>query len=122
VLASLAFIAQNRGYTRPQFSDAAAQSGEVEIIEGRHPVLELGELTGSNDRFVPNDLYMNSASHAILLLTGPNMGGKSTYLRQTALIALMAQMGGFVPARSARLPVVDRIDRKSTRLNSSHRL
>jgi len=119
VLASLAFIAQNRGYTRPQFSAAAGQSDEVEIIEGRHPVLELGELTGSNDRFVPNDLYMNSASHAILLLTGPNMGGKSTYLRQTALIALMAQMGGFVPARSARLPVVDRI---FTRIGASDNL
>jgi DNA mismatch repair protein MutS len=119
VLASLAFIAQNRGYTRPQFSAAAEESGEVEIIEGRHPVLELGELTGSNDRFVPNDLYMNSASHAILLLTGPNMGGKSTYLRQTALITLMAQMGGFVPARSARLPVVDRI---FTRIGASDNL
>ncbi len=116
VLASLAFIAQNRGYCRPQF---AADSGELEIIEGRHPVLEQLELTGSNDRFVPNDLYLNSASHSILLITGPNMGGKSTYLRQTALTVLMAQMGGFVPARSARLPVVDRI---FTRIGASDNL
>ncbi|HEU4413877.1 MAG TPA: DNA mismatch repair protein MutS [Candidatus Angelobacter sp.] len=106
VLASLAFVAQNRGYCRPQFS---AGAGELEIMEGRHPVLEQLELTGSNDRFVPNDLYLNSSSHSILLITGPNMGGKSTYLRQTALTVLMAQMGSFVPARSARLPVVDRI-------------
>ncbi|HEY6305103.1 MAG TPA: DNA mismatch repair protein MutS [Candidatus Angelobacter sp.] len=133
VLASLAFIAQNRAYCRPQFalvSPAGDSSGaadpvnrdELEIIEGRHPVLELGELTGSpesNARFVPNDLYMDSAGHSILLVTGPNMGGKSTYLRQTALIVLMAQMGGFVPARSARLPVVDRV---FTRIGASDNL
>jgi DNA mismatch repair protein MutS len=130
VLAALAFIAQNRAYCRPQFalaSDSPDSSGAadpatedaLEIIEGRHPVLELGELTGSNDRFVPNDLYMDSAGHSILLLTGPNMGGKSTYLRQTALIVLMAQMGGFVPARSARLPIVDRV---FTRIGASDNL
>ncbi|HMC30001.1 MAG TPA: DNA mismatch repair protein MutS [Candidatus Angelobacter sp.] len=116
VLAALAFIAQNRGYCRPQF---AVDSDEMEIIECRHPVLEQLELTGSNDRFVPNDLFLNSSSHSILLLTGPNMGGKSTYLRQTALTVLMAQMGGFVPARSARLPVVDRI---FTRIGASDNL
>jgi DNA mismatch repair protein MutS len=116
VLAALAFIAQNRAYCRPQF---AADSNELEIVEGRHPVLEQLELTGSNDRFVPNDLYLNSTSHGILLITGPNMGGKSTYLRQTALTVLMAQMGGFVPARSARLPVVDRI---FTRIGASDNL
>src|SRR5581483_10297800 len=82
VLASLAFIAQNRAYCRPYF---VADSSELEIIEGRHPVLEQLELTGSNDRFVPNDLYLNSSTHTILLITGPNMGGKSTYLRQAAL-------------------------------------
>lgn len=132
VLASLAFIAQNRGYCRPQFSakpietsteksaeNPATESGELEIIAGRHPVLEQLELTGSNDRFVPNDLYLNSSSHSILLITGPNMGGKSTYLRQTALTVLMAQMGGFVPARSARLPVIDRI---FTRIGASDNL
>jgi DNA mismatch repair protein MutS len=127
VLASLAFIAQNRGYCRPQFSEKPvttstekpAESEELEIIAGRHPVLEQLGLTGSNDRFVPNDLYLNSSGHSILLITGPNMGGKSTYLRQTALTVLMAQMGGFVPARSARLPVVDRI---FTRIGASDNL
>jgi DNA mismatch repair protein MutS len=120
VLAALAFIAQNRGYCRPQFtSKPSAEADEMEIIEGRHPVLEQLELTGSNDRFVPNDLYLNSSSHSILLITGPNMGGKSTYLRQTALAVIMAQMGGFVPARSARLPVVDRI---FTRIGASDNL
>ena len=123
VLASLAFIAQNRGYCRPKFEAGAAtdsnEMDELEIIEGRHPVLEQLELTGSNDRFVPNDLYLNSSSHSILLITGPNMGGKSTYLRQTALSVIMAQMGGFVPARSARLPVVDRI---FTRIGASDNL
>jgi DNA mismatch repair protein MutS len=118
VLASLAFIAQNRGYCRPQFS-SDAEDQELEIIDGRHPVLEQQELTGSNDRFVPNDLYLNSSTHTILLITGPNMGGKSTYLRQTALIVLMAQMGSFVPARSARLPIVDRI---FTRIGASDNL
>jgi DNA mismatch repair protein MutS len=118
VLASLSSIAQNRAYCRPQFLESQV-GGQLEIVEGRHPVLELGELTGSNDRFVPNDLYMDSAGHSIVLLTGPNMGGKSTYLRQTALIVLMAQMGGFVPARSARLPVVDRI---FTRIGASDNL
>ncbi len=116
VLASLAFLAQNRAYCRPQFS---ANAAELEIIEGRHPVLEQLEITGSNDRFVPNDLYLNSSTHNILLITGPNMGGKSTYLRQAALTVLMAQMGGFVPARSARLPVVDRI---FTRIGASDNL
>jgi DNA mismatch repair protein MutS len=78
-------------------------------MEGRHPVIECQELMQSAERFVPNDLYMDSAGHAVLLLTGPNMGGKSTYLRQTALIAILAQIGSFVPARRARLPMFDRI-------------
>ena len=121
VLASLAFIAQNRGYCRPKFTadSSELEIAVLEIIEGRHPVLEQLGITGSNDRFVPNDLYLNSTSHSILLITGPNMGGKSTYLRQTALTVLMAQMGGFVPARSARLPVVDRI---FTRIGASDNL
>jgi DNA mismatch repair protein MutS len=124
VLASLAFIAQNRAYCRPRFAatpsaDPSADLGELEIVEGRHPVLEQLEITGGNDRFVPNDLFLNSTSHCILLITGPNMGGKSTYLRQTALTVLMAQMGSFVPARSARLPVVDRI---FTRIGASDNL
>ncbi len=103
----------------PRGSNENDEDSALEIIDGRHPVLEQLEIAGVNDRFVPNDLYMDSAGHSILLLTGPNMGGKSTYLRQTALIVLMAQMGSFVPARSARLPVVDRI---FTRIGASDNL
>ncbi|HZR29606.1 MAG TPA: DNA mismatch repair protein MutS [Terriglobales bacterium] len=114
VLASLGHMAANRGYCRPQFQE----SGEIEIVEGRHPVVEAHELSRAA-RFVPNDLFLNSSSHSILLITGPNMGGKSTYLRQTALIILMAQMGSFVPARSARLSVMDRI---FTRIGASDNL
>ena len=105
VLACFAHLAATRNYCRPKFDD----SGEFELIEARHPVIELQELTGSADRFVPNDLYLNSSTHTVIVLTGPNMGGKSTYLRQAALIAIMAQMGSFVPARSARLSGVDRV-------------
>ncbi|MGI9102355.1 MAG: DNA mismatch repair protein MutS [Terriglobales bacterium] len=115
VLAGLAHLAANSAYCRPQFIDGA----EVEIRQGRHPVIERQDLTGSTDRFVPNDLYLNATSDAILVLTGPNMGGKSTYLRQTALIVILAQMGSFVPARSARLGVVDRI---FTRIGASDNL
>jgi DNA mismatch repair protein MutS len=114
VLASLGNTAANRGYCRPQFDD----SGDIEIMEGRHPVVEAQELSRAI-RFVPNDLFLNSGSHATLLITGPNMGGKSTYLRQTALIVLMAQMGSFVPARSARLSIVDRV---FTRIGASDNL
>src|SRR4051794_446739 len=116
VLGSLAHVAALRNYRRPQFVNDA---GELEIIEGRHPVIEQQELAGGTDRFVPNDLYLNSTSHNILLLTGPNMGGKSTYLRQTALIVIMAQMGSFVPARLARLSIVDRV---FTRIGASDNL
>jgi DNA mismatch repair protein MutS len=114
VLASLAHIAALRNYCRPQFVEAG---GELEIMEGRHPVIELQEM--SSERFVPNDLYLNGTNHNILLLTGPNMGGKSTYLRQTALIVILAQMGSFVPARSAKLSVVDRV---FTRIGASDNL
>jgi DNA mismatch repair protein MutS len=130
VLASLAHVAALRNYCRPQFlassNDAAAHqaaaessAGELEVVEGRHPVIEQQEMAGGNERFVPNDLYLNSSTHTILLLTGPNMGGKSTYLRQTALIVILAQMGSFVPARSARLSVVDRV---FTRIGASDNL
>jgi DNA mismatch repair protein MutS len=115
VLANFSHIAANRNYCRPQFDE----TGVIELVEGRHPVVERHELTGSADRFVPNDLYLNSTTHAILLLTGPNMGGKSTYLRQAALITIMAQMGSFVPARSLRLSTVDRI---FTRIGASDNL
>ena len=114
VLASFAHIAALRGYCRPTFVDSN-EGGEVEIIGGRHPVIE----QQGSDRFVPNDLYLNATTHTILLLTGPNMGGKSTYLRQTALTVIMAQMGSFVPARSARLSLVDRV---FTRIGASDNL
>ncbi len=130
VLASLAHIAALRNYCRPKFvgsqnHDAASaarrneDAGDLEIIEGRHPVIEQQELAGGSERFVPNDLYLNSSTHNILLLTGPNMGGKSTYLRQAALIVILAQMGSFVPARSVRLGVVDRV---FTRIGASDNL
>ena len=115
VLSAFAYVAALRNYCRPKFDE----SGDLEIIAGRHPVIELQEGTGSADRFVPNDLYLNSTTHAILVLTGPNMGGKSTYLRQAALTVIMAQMGSFVPAASARLPVVDRV---FTRIGASDNL
>jgi DNA mismatch repair protein MutS len=115
VLAALANIAATRDYCRPAFDD----SSTLEIVGGRHPVIEQQEFTASSERFVPNDLYLNSTTQAVLVLTGPNMGGKSTYLRQAALIVILAQMGSFVPARSARLGVVDRV---FTRIGASDNL
>ena len=121
LLAAFAALAANRNYCRPKLvpgpsarADVARdsvvdESSDIEIVEGRHPVIEQLEVSGVADRFVPNDLYLNGTTHSILLITGPNMGGKSTYLRQAALVVLMAQMGSFVPARSARLGLVDRI-------------
>jgi DNA mismatch repair protein MutS len=115
VLANFAALAAEHRYCRPLFSE----DGTLEILAGRHPVLErLGDLP-QGARFVPNDLHMDSAKERILLITGPNMGGKSTYLRQAALIAVMAQMGSFVPATSARLPLFDRI---FTRIGASDSL
>jgi DNA mismatch repair protein MutS len=116
VLASLAHIAALRNYCRPEFMEAG---DGLEIIGGRHPVIEQQELAGGSERFVPNDLYLNGTTRNILLLTGPNMGGKSTYLRQTALIVILAQMGSFVPARSAKLSIVDRV---FTRIGASDNL
>ena len=115
VLSNFAGLAADYNYCRPQFS----AQGEFEIAAGRHPVLErLGE-SQQGERFVPNDLYMNAAGERIMILTGPNMGGKSTYLRQVALIAILGQMGSFVPAERARLPVFDRI---FTRIGASDSL
>jgi len=105
LLASFAALAANCSYCRPVLDESA----DIEIVDGRHPVIEQMEIAGAAERFVPNDLYLNGTTHSILLITGPNMGGKSTYLRQAALIVLLAQMGSFVPARSARLGLVDRI-------------
>ncbi|HEX4749061.1 MAG TPA: DNA mismatch repair protein MutS [Bryobacteraceae bacterium] len=102
--AALAQVAAENRYCKPRFSD----SGEMRIDAGRHPVIEkLAERDAM--RFIPNDLYLNSAREYIALITGPNMGGKSTYLRQAALILILAQVGSFVPAESALLPVVDRV-------------
>jgi DNA mismatch repair protein MutS len=102
VLASTAEIADRYHYIRP-FVD---EEDEIVIRDGRHPVLERMSLS---ERFVANDTQMNTQEYQILILTGPNMAGKSTYLRQVALIVLMAQMGCFVPASDARIGVVDRI-------------
>ena len=115
VLASLAHTAALRNYCRPKFDE----SSDIEILEGRHPVIEQQEWAGGSERFTPNDLFLNSTTHTILVLTGPNMGGKSTYLRQAALAVILAQMGSYVPARSARLGVVDRV---FTRIGASDNL
>ncbi len=116
VLASFAQTAALRNYCRPQFDN----SSDLEIFGGRHPVIEQQELTAAErERFVPNDLYLNSTTHTILVLTVPNMGGKSTYLRQAALTVIMAQMGSFVPAHKARLGIVDRV---FTRIGASDNL
>lgn len=104
VLGNFARLAASRNYVRPEFTG----DHELTILSGRHPVIEQ-LLAQRGERFVPNDLYLNDTSQQILLITGPNMGGKSTYLRQAALLVLMAQMGSFVPATQARLPITDRI-------------
>ena len=114
VLASFAKLAADRGYARPEFN----ATGELLIVGGRHPVIE-ELLRQRGERFVPNDLCFDPGRQQLLLITGPNMGGKSTYLRQAALIVLMAQMGSFVPARQAKLPVTDRI---FTRIGASDNL
>src|SRR5438270_1522812 len=114
VLLALANIAAERGYARPTLDD----SGVIELLEARHPVVEQ-QVTSGAERFVPNDLLLDPQSHLVMLLTGPNMGGKSTYLRQAALIVIMAQMGSFVPVRAARIGVVDRI---FTRIGASDNL
>ncbi len=112
--AALAQVAVERRYTRPRFSSAA----EVKIVAGRHPVIEkLAERDAQ--RFIPNDLYLDRGNCRIALITGPNMGGKSTYLRQAALLIVIAQMGGFVPADEALLPIIDRV---FTRIGASDNL
>ncbi len=114
VTSALAEAAVRNRYSRPRFSD----TGELRIAGGRHPVIEkLSEREAQ--RFIPNDLYLDSAKQVIAVITGPNMGGKSTYLRQAALIAVMAQMGSFVPAEEAVLPLIDRV---FTRIGASDNL
>jgi DNA mismatch repair protein MutS len=114
VTAALAQVAAENRYVRPTFSE----NGEMRILAGRHPVIERLEQQDAG-RFIPNDLYLNSDTDLIAIITGPNMGGKSTYLRQAALIAILAQMGSFVPAESATLPLTDRI---FTRIGASDNL
>jgi DNA mismatch repair protein MutS len=101
-LAALAETAARLDYRRPEMH----HERRLEIREGRHPVVEV---LGGQERFVPNDTLLDADERQILILTGPNMGGKSTFLRQTALLTILAQSGSFVPAREARLPVLDRV-------------
>jgi len=115
VLACFAHLAAQRDYQRPEVSE----DGEMLIQQGRHPVIERIGSEGQAGKFIPNDLYMNNGTDILLIVTGPNMGGKSTYLRQAALVALMAQMGSFVPASRAKLPLFDRI---FTRIGASDNL
>ncbi|HVM76206.1 MAG TPA: DNA mismatch repair protein MutS [Candidatus Saccharimonadales bacterium] len=114
VLAAFAKLAADRNYVRPELN----VTGELLIVGGRHPVIE-ELLKAKGERFVPNDLCFETGRQQLLLITGPNMGGKSTYLRQAALIVLMAQMGSYVPARQAKLPLTDRI---FTRIGASDNL
>jgi DNA mismatch repair protein MutS len=112
VLVSFARVASEHNYARPALDD----SGDLHIVDGRHPVVE--QLNAA-EQFVPNDAHLSPSDAQIVLITGPNMAGKSTYLRQNALIAIMAQMGCFVPASSAHVGVVDRF---FTRVGASDRL
>jgi DNA mismatch repair protein MutS len=100
-LSSLAETAVRRRFVHPTMHDG----DEIEIISGRHPVIEVF----NEEPFIPNSIYLNNSTDRLLIITGPNMGGKSTVLRQTAIICILAQMGSFVPAEKARLPLVDRV-------------
>ena len=102
VLASLARVAQSNDYVRPSINT----KGVIDIQGGRHPVVEK---MNNNQMFIDNDTYLDNKNHRISIITGPNMAGKSTYMRQSALIVLMAQIGSFVPAKSANIGIVDRI-------------
>jgi DNA mismatch repair protein MutS len=122
VLVNFARIAGARNYTRPEFSENVpakkGSRGETLVAGGRHPVIEK-LLEERGERFVPNDLYLEDQSSFLLLITGPNMGGKSTYLRQTALMSILAQIGSYVPAAKAKLPLIDRV---FTRIGASDNL
>jgi DNA mismatch repair protein MutS len=122
VLVNFARIATARHYTRPEFTEKEiprkGSRGALMIAGGRHPVIEK-LLEERGERFVPNDLYLGDDSQFLLIITGPNMGGKSTYLRQAALISILAQAGSFVPAEQAKLPLLDRV---FTRIGASDSL
>ncbi len=105
LLGCFGHLAASRNYVRPAIDD----SGTMETLAARHPVIEWNMQQHGEQRFVPNNLLVDTAGPSLLLLTGPNMGGKSTYLRQAALLVIMAQMGCFVPAQRMRLGIVDRI-------------
>jgi DNA mismatch repair protein MutS len=105
LLANFAHLAALRRYVRPQIVDSSV----LETVGARHPVVECLLDSAGQTKFVANDLYVETGGPSLLLITGPNMGGKSTYLRQAALLVIMAQMGCFVPAKSMRLGIVDRI-------------
>ena len=113
VLSSFSYLAISKKYTRPSFS----KNGKLEIINGRHPVIE--NLLPPTEKFIPNDLSMDIQHSQIHLITGPNMAGKSTYLRQTGIIVLLAQIGCFVPADSATVGIVDKL---FTRVGASDNL
>ncbi|MBC7911556.1 MAG: DNA mismatch repair protein MutS, partial [Pyrinomonadaceae bacterium] len=100
-LCSLAEAAVRCRFVRPELH----VGDEIEIVDGRHPMIE----AFNDEPFIPNDLFMNNSTDRFLIITGPNMGGKSSFLRQTALIHILAQVGSFVPAKSARLPILDRV-------------
>lgn len=102
VFASLAMVAEQNNYCRPKLNE----KGLIDIKDGRHPVVER---MIQNEMFVANDTYLDNGSNRVSIITGPNMAGKSTYMRQSALIVLMAQIGSFVPAKSAKIGIVDRI-------------
>ncbi|MDE6883839.1 MAG: DNA mismatch repair protein MutS [Lachnospiraceae bacterium] len=102
VLSALSYVAERNQYVRPALND----KGVIDIKDGRHPVVE--QMTG-NDMFISNDTYLDNQKNCIAVITGPNMAGKSTYMRQTALIVLLAQIGSFVPAKKANIGIVDRI-------------
>lgn len=102
VFASLSLVAERNHYVRPSLNE----KGVIDIKDGRHPVVEQ---MIEHDMFIANDTYLDNQKHGIAVITGPNMAGKSTYMRQTALIVLMAQIGSFVPAKSANIGIVDRI-------------
>lgn len=99
---SLAVVADQNNYCRPKINE----NGVIDIKDGRHPVVEK---MMNNDMFIANDTYLDNGNNRISIITGPNMAGKSTYMRQTAIIVLMAQIGSFVPASSAKIGIVDRI-------------
>lgn len=112
VIVSLATVARENNYVKPVI---LSENGKLNIVDGRHPVVE----AVSRQRFIPNDCILDSGENRTMIITGPNMAGKSTYMRQVALITLMAHIGSFVPARSAEIPLTDKI---FTRIGASDSL